>query len=80
MNTIKVSEEIHITQIEKVLYTAKVHTTGRAGGRGPTAQMAAWTLSSRLLAPQAAAPIQSSCSRLVGRPVSKGQWALLPAK
>ena len=32
MNTIKVSEEIHITQIEKVLYTAKVHTTG---GRGP---------------------------------------------
>ena len=32
MNTIKVSEEIHITQIEKVLYTAKVHTTGGREG------------------------------------------------
>jgi len=32
MNTITVSEEIHITQIEKVLYTAKVHTTGGREG------------------------------------------------
>ena len=32
MNTIKVSEEIHITQIEKVLYTAKDHTTGGREG------------------------------------------------
>ena len=32
MNTITVSEEIHITQIENVLYTAKVHTTGGREG------------------------------------------------
>ena len=32
MNTITVSEEIHITQIETVLYTAKVHTTGGREG------------------------------------------------
>ena len=32
MNTITVSEEIHITQIEKVLYTAKAHTTGGREG------------------------------------------------
>ena len=32
MNTITVSEVIHITQIEKVLYTAKVHTTGGREG------------------------------------------------
>ena len=32
MNTITVSEEIHITQIEKVLYTAKVHTPGGREG------------------------------------------------
>ena len=48
MNTITVSEEIHITQIEKVLYTAKVHT---AGGREGAAHSSDGRLDIKLSSP-----------------------------
>ena len=66
-------------QIEKVLYTAKTHTTG---GRDGAARSLGRPLESscRLPALRAAAPIRSNCSPPVGRPVSSGALGLAAAK
>ena len=55
--------------LEKVLYTAKAHTTG---GRDGEFRSFDGRLDVKLLSPgaRARAPIPSSCSPLVGRPVS----------
>jgi hypothetical protein len=59
-----------ITQIEKVLYTAKAHTTGGRDDGRLAALMAAWTLSFRLLTLPVPAPTPSSFWPPVGRPAS----------
>ena len=63
----------------KVLYTAKVHTTG---GRDGASRRSDGRLDIKLSspAPRATAPIRSSCSPPVGRPVSSVRCSLRPAK
>jgi len=60
-------KEHTITQIEKVIYTAKAHTTEAGTEEPPAPPMAAWRLSCRFLALPAPAPTRSSCSPSVGR-------------
>jgi hypothetical protein len=61
LSTKKNSHDNTITQIEKILYTAKAHTTGgREELRGLLT--ANWTLSLRFLALTGRVPIPSSCS------------------
>ena len=69
-----------MTKIEKVLYTAKVHTTGGRDG-APSALTATWTLSYHLR-PHRVAPttIRSNSSPPVGQPVSSAPWGSWPAK
>ena len=65
-------KEHTITQIEKVIYTAKAHTTGGRDGGASAPPMAALTLSCRFLVLPAPAPTPSSCSPSVGRLASFG--------
>jgi hypothetical protein len=58
-----------MTEIEKVLYTAKAHTSGGREG-GVSRSSDGRLVSLRLPAPRVAAPTPSNCSPLVGRPVS----------
>ena len=67
------------TNLDKVLYTAKVHTTGGRDGASRSS-MAAWTSSCRLPASPATAPIRSSFSPPVGRPVSSVRLRMWPPK
>ena len=68
-----------IKEVEKVVYTAKIHTTG--GRDGGTAQSNDDRLTSRCQyrVLEVPVPIRSSSSRPAGRPVSKGLWELPPA-
>jgi hypothetical protein len=69
-----------MTQIKKVLYTGKTHTTG--GRESGASRSSDGHLDVKLSTPDTgtSAPIRSSCSLLVGRPASKDQWRLRPAK
>jgi hypothetical protein len=65
-----------MTQIDKVLYTAKTHTTG---GRDGASRSADGRLASyRRLALPAREPTPSSCSPPVGPPASKAPWRTPP--
>ena len=69
--------------IEKVLYTAKAHTTGgRDGASRSSDGRLDIKLSSqnRWAARTSPAPIRSSYSPLVGRPASWVRWGLRPPK
>ena len=65
-----IKKEPTMTQIKKVLYTAKTHTTGGRKAGCLEALMAAWTLSFRLLTLPVPAPTPSSFWLPVGRPAS----------
>ena len=68
-----------ITQIEKVIYTARAYTTGgRDGGASRTSVPAASTLSFRFLALTAPARTRSNCSPSVGHPASCWRSRLWP--
>ena len=72
-------EKEHATSLEKVLYTAKVHTTG---GRDGASRSSDGRVDVKLSSPgaRATAPIRSNFLPLVGRPVSSVRWPLRPAK
>jgi hypothetical protein len=56
-----------MTEIEKVLYTAKTHTAGGREGGVSRSSEAASEFDFRLPVPRAAAPTLSSCLPLVGQ-------------
>lgn len=58
-----------MTQLEKVLYTAHIHTTVAATAR-PAARTDASTSNCRPQAPREAARTRSNCSPPAGRPAS----------
>lgn len=51
-----------MTHLDKVLYTAKTHSTGGRDGGASRTSVAIWTSSFRLLAPRASVPTRSNCS------------------
>jgi hypothetical protein len=59
-----------VTPIDKVLFTAKAHTTGGRREGHPAPPMATWMLSFRFLEQPAPGPTPSSYSRSDGRPAS----------
>ena len=68
-----------MTQIEKVLYTAKTHTTG---GRDGASRSSDGRLDIKLSRPArpAPGPTPSNCSRRAGRLVSMARWASRPGR
>ena len=68
-----------VTRNEKLLYTAKTHTTG---GRAGQSRRSDGRLDVELSRPgtRGPAPIRSSCSPPVGPLVSKARWSWWPAR
>jgi hypothetical protein len=67
-----------MNQIDKLLYTAKTHTTGATALRA--APMDVSTSSCHPTAPLATEPIRSNCSPPAGPPASSARWESPPAR
>ena len=59
---------------EKVIYTAKVHTTGGRVGSSRSDDGETGRQVDETRAPLAPAPIQSNCSPRAGRPATSRRW------
>ena len=69
-----------MSELKKVQYTAKAHTTGGRDGGASRSSDGRLDVSFQFLALPARAPIPSSCLLLGGRPVSSVRSGLWPAK
>jgi len=68
------------TQVEKILYTAKAHTTGGRDGGASLTDTAGCRLRCRSLARRAMAPTRNNCSLQAGRLASYRRLSWSPAK